>query len=356
MLLALLLVHLRREPDANDEIRAETQVGVEFHSNGTPKVSNKTARPRKLPLPLLLVGWVVSLLGLYYCAYGTYYAIPDAETPHKCPWGGDWTPPLYEKPDGPKGGCAEYMYETSGCWGPPPPPSLTSTSGFKCGDTASDVDAQRPACSTVKDHSDTVMEMSVTFKRGRYGGGTTADITVAFNSTDTGANVTTCPGEPVAVNNSMISFPTLSKQSSCLAKLLLRLGASAPITVASLQGVYDHKTDTLTLSGLNHAVVARLFGPPILPAASATDVCKHCVTTLIDDPDFSASCTVSNAQAWCAEFNEPDISDDYGTRSHSFHDMFFSVTFRMWCHPWAVMVMSTSLYRLKFTHVLRYSY
>eukprot|EP01051_Picozoa_sp_SAG22_P013353 SAG22_NODE_1483_length_4324_cov_14.395266_5_plen_145_part_00 len=41
------------------------------------------------------------------------------------------------------------------------------------------------------------------------------------------------------------------------------------------------------------------------------------------------------AKAWCAEYNEPDSSKDYGTRTHSFHDLFFSVTFRMW---WAVAI------------------
>jgi hypothetical protein len=30
----------------------------------------------------------------------------------KCPWGGDWAPPAFEKPDG---GCDDFLYETSRC-------------------------------------------------------------------------------------------------------------------------------------------------------------------------------------------------------------------------------------------------
>lgn len=187
MLLALLLVHLRREPDtAAGKKSVSTTVfkPAKFHSNGVPDVSNATARPRPLPVPVLLVTWVGALVLLWYCAYGTYYAIPDAATPHTCPWGGDWAPPAYELPDG---GCNTYLYDRSPC---------SSSSGIAA--------------------------------------------------------------------------------------------------------------------------------------------CEACVHKENNHSSFTAAgCTAAKGEAWCAEDNEPDAGTDYGSRTHSFHDLFFSVTFRMW---WAVGV------------------
>ena len=65
MLLALMLVHLRRDPDDKGEITPASRTATSFHSNGVPVANNKTARPRRLQAPLLLVGWAISLWMLW---------------------------------------------------------------------------------------------------------------------------------------------------------------------------------------------------------------------------------------------------------------------------------------------------
>jgi len=141
------------------------------------------------------VGWGVALWMLWYCSFGILSVQPKEDTPHTCPWGGSWTPPDYEKPDG---GCHTFLTDDTSCH--------TSYGRHKTSEKGCD---------------------------------------------------------------------------KCLGK-------------------YEN-------------------------------------TTSKDYEEFHKNgCTPKIAKDWCTDANKGDTDKhaaDYGTRTHSFHDMFFSVTFRMW---WAV--------------------
>jgi hypothetical protein len=83
-MLALMLMHLRREPDGSATV---------FLPNGVPDVNNKTARPVKMHPVVLSLGWGAALFSLWYCCWGPYYAIPSTAHPHDCPWGGSYVTP-----------------------------------------------------------------------------------------------------------------------------------------------------------------------------------------------------------------------------------------------------------------------
>ena len=85
MLLALLFMHLRRDPDAGPG------EAVAWQSNGTPRLAQpKDAKPRKMHPAVLAVGWVVSIPSLYYCAFGPNWAMPTEDGSTVCGWGGSF--------------------------------------------------------------------------------------------------------------------------------------------------------------------------------------------------------------------------------------------------------------------------
>lgn len=100
VMLALMLMHLRREPDGSTP---------SFLPNGVPDVNNKTARPRKMHPVVLTLGWAFALFSLWYCSFGPYYAIPGTKTPHDCPWGGEYTDAKTDNED-------DYGTRTHGFW------------------------------------------------------------------------------------------------------------------------------------------------------------------------------------------------------------------------------------------------
>ena len=115
MLLALLLMHLRREPDA------DPKAPLERHPNGIPNVSNNTARPRKMPYYTLLLGWAAALASLYYIAFGPAGAVltPEEQKDHTCKWGGSFKNAQTDNEN-------DYGSRTHGFW------DLFFTTFFRC--------------------------------------------------------------------------------------------------------------------------------------------------------------------------------------------------------------------------------